>query len=137
MTVNCSAVPAVFAFQTMLMQKLSVSIIFNSSMLLLAARLPGYAVLPWLHNPWLVLCSGGVAWLHFCYQLGGWYCQLQAAGALSPERIHAGMASPTPATSCLNDCCGSSLFQPHPPTSTQPPCRLTIRILLSWLPLMK
>eukprot|EP00775_Hariotina_reticulata_P002060 gene2060-2380_t len=78
----------VFAFQAMLLNKLSVSFIFNASMLLLAARLAGYAVLPWLRNPWLVL---PLELLHGFTFATSWGSGIVSCKQLAPPHLNTSM----------------------------------------------
>jgi hypothetical protein len=52
---NCVTEVPAFHFQSVILERLPVPLVFNGSMLLLALRLVGYGLLPLLHSPWPVL----------------------------------------------------------------------------------
>jgi hypothetical protein len=52
---NCVTEVPAFHFQSVILDRLPVPLVYNGSMLLLALRLAGYGFLPLLHSPWPVL----------------------------------------------------------------------------------
>jgi hypothetical protein len=70
------------------MKWLPLSVILHTSMLLLGLRLAIYAMLPWFHNPWLVL---PVELLHGVTYAAAWGAGIVHCKRLAPPELNTTM----------------------------------------------